>query len=451
MSAPWELPGYDVEELVGFGGSGEVWRARTASGERVALKRMHRTDAAVRERLRREAAVLSSVAGDHVVRLRDVVVTETEAVLVMDYAEGGNLATVLAVRGRLAAPEIVTLVGPLAAALADGHDRGLVHGDVTPTNILFTADGRPLLADFGVARAAAGPSAPGAGAPPAPAADVHALCTIADEALRRDGAPEALVAAIESGLAADPHDRPTARQLAIDVLRCCAAAPIGLVRGGTPVSTPIATPMPTPTTVQPESVASPPPEDLAETRVRRRLPRPRVPQRLVVGVVAATALVLAVAGGVMWGHGTRSSAAVLPRPPATAIPQPAATPSPSWSVVVAALEKRRAAAFAAADPGLLHEVYTPTSAALRTDVATLQSLRHDAVSVRGFVITTTGVRMLRHVGDIVVLRVVDAMSSYQLVRGDGAVMRTVPARGARAMTVTLRQTQAGWRIDAISR
>jgi len=411
---------------------------------------MHGADPGVRERLRREAAVLSSVAGDHVVRVRDVVITETEAVLVMDYAEGGNLATVLAVRGQLAAPEVVTLVGPLAAALADGHDRGLVHGAVTPTNILFTAEGRPLLADFGVASVVEGRATPPRSAtPPAAAADVFALCTLAAEALRRDGAPERLVAAIESGLAADPHDRPTARQLAIDVLRSCAAAPIGLVRAGSPATAPVSAPAAVPhPAADPPAAAAP---DIDERRTRRHLPRPRVPQRLLVGVTGAAVLVLAVAAGVLWGHDTRSSAAVLPRPPASARPQPLPTATPSWLAVLSALDHRREAAFAAADPALLREVYTPASAALRADIATLQSLRGNGITVRRFVITTTSARLLRRVGDIVLLRVIDAMSSYDLVRADGTVVRAVPPRGLQAMTVTLQQTQDGWRIGAISR
>src|SRR4051794_322992 len=210
MSAGWQLPGYDVLELVGFGGSGEVWRARIAgTGEVVALKRLRSADAVARERLRREAAVLSSIAGDHVVRVRDVVLTDADAVLVMDYAAGGNLATVLSVRGQIAAPEVVTLVGPLAMVLADAHDRGIVHGDVTPANIVFDADGRPLLTDFGVARAVGTVSdvvegtpaylAPEvlAGQPVTPAADVFALCTVARVALAVGSAPDALTAAVE--------------------------------------------------------------------------------------------------------------------------------------------------------------------------------------------------------------------------------------------------------------
>ena len=50
--------------------------------------------------------------------------------------------------------EVVTIAAPLASALATAHGLGLVHGDVSPANVLFTADGMPLLADLGVARVA---------------------------------------------------------------------------------------------------------------------------------------------------------------------------------------------------------------------------------------------------------------------------------------------------------
>jgi serine/threonine protein kinase len=148
------LPGYDIEELVGFGGSGEVWRARDSStGEVVALKRLRgdATTAISTQHLEREAALLATVRHDHIVTLRSVVPTSNGLVLVLDYAAGGSLAAVIGVRGRLSAGEVVTIGVPLAQALSDIHTRGLAHGDITPGNVLFDASGKPLLADLGVA------------------------------------------------------------------------------------------------------------------------------------------------------------------------------------------------------------------------------------------------------------------------------------------------------------
>ena len=451
--------------MVGFGASGEVWRARVVgSGELVALKRLRSADAVVRERLRREAAVLSSVAGDHVVRVRDVVLTDVEAVLVMDFAAGGNLATVLSVRGQIAAPEVVTLVGPLAMALADAHERGIVHGDVTPANIVFDEDGRPLLTDFGVARAVGSVTDVVEGTPPyvapellagqpvTPAADVFSLCTIAQQALSVAAAPEALIAAIESGLADDPHDRPTARQLASAVLRSCAAAPVGLVRAA-PVRPSVVTQAVPVRPAEPASATAAPQRPRPTRRRKPRRRRLRVPQRLVVAVVAATALVLAVAGGVMWGHRTESSAATVP-PVSAAVPTvrtapPAATP-PDWQHTVASLEAARAHAFLTGDAALLDAVYTARSAALVADKQLLGSLTRSGLRAQGFWITTLGVRPVVVMPASATLRVTDAMPAYSLVDDAGRVAQRVATRPARTFTMLLARTSGGWRIAAIS-
>ncbi|HVX43024.1 MAG TPA: protein kinase, partial [Mycobacteriales bacterium] len=134
----WNAPGYVADELVGFGATGEVWRGRdTATGELVALKRLRAADPQSSARLRREAAVLAGLDHPHLLRLRETVRSGEEWVLVLDYAAGGSLAALLRGRGRLRPGEVVTALAPLAAALAYAHGQGLVHGDVTPPNILL--------------------------------------------------------------------------------------------------------------------------------------------------------------------------------------------------------------------------------------------------------------------------------------------------------------------------
>jgi hypothetical protein len=269
MDTGFALTGYVVDELIGFGGTGEVWRAHDAeTGEMVALKRLRTRGTTATERLRREAALLASVAGPHVIGVRGLIVEADEAVLVMDYAGGGDLAAVLALRGRLPAREVVTILAPIASALAAAHARDLVHGDLTPANILFTGDGRPLLADFGVAQALGAARevvegtvdfldpAIAAGSPLTGASDIFALGAIGFTALAGQplwgigtpdqiqarasigvrpaldelaaDAPPALVAVIESALRLEPEERPDARSMANAVLRACAAAPVGL-------------------------------------------------------------------------------------------------------------------------------------------------------------------------------------------------------------------------------
>ena len=251
-----QLSGFDTVELLGYGSGGEVWLARErATGLPVALKRLRAgADLAARDRLRREAAVLAGVDHPHVVRLRAVHGDGDSLVLVLDLAAGGSLARLLATRRMLPAAEVVTIAVPLAQALASVHAQGLVHGDVTPANVLFAADGRPMLSDLGISRLLGSPAAevggtggyldPAvvAGAAPGPASDVHGLAATCWAALtglspydghgRRvpvpTGVDRTLLDVLEPALAPDPADRPPAEQLAVAVFDAVPAEPVRL-------------------------------------------------------------------------------------------------------------------------------------------------------------------------------------------------------------------------------
>ena len=151
--ARWRLPGFVIGELLGSGNSSEVWAARiAATGERVALKRVALTEPDALRAARTEAALLTALDHPHLIRLHALIPTPDAAVLVLDLADGGSLADLLARRGRLAVGEVVTALAPIGAALACAHQHGVLHGDVTPGNVLFTAIGLPMLADLGVGR-----------------------------------------------------------------------------------------------------------------------------------------------------------------------------------------------------------------------------------------------------------------------------------------------------------
>src|SRR5687768_14920959 len=270
-SAP-VLPGYRLEELLGRGGSGEVWRAVPRSGgPAVAVKLLVAGDA---ERQAREAALLGELDHPHLVRLHEVVHEprrggQPRVALVLDLLAGGSLAALLARRGRLRPGEVVTALAPVAHA----HERGVVHGDLSPGNVVCTAEGRPVLTDLGVARvlgeeaarevtpAYVDPTVARGGAP-GPASDVfgvaaaafHALTGVApwnaatpadtlrvaaagclpDLAELATGAPPALVAVIARGLAADPHDRGSAAAFALDLRHACRPEPVRLPTPGVP-------------------------------------------------------------------------------------------------------------------------------------------------------------------------------------------------------------------------
>src|SRR5918995_3745931 len=164
---PPTVPGYTLEALLGRGGSGEVWRAAPRrGGAPVAVKVLVAGDP---ERQAREAALLGELDHPHLVRLIEVVHQPrrggaARVALVLELLEGGSLAALLARRGRLRPGEVVTTIAPVAAALAHAHAHGVVHGALSPGNIVFTAEGRPVLTDLGVARVL-GEAAAGGGIP----------------------------------------------------------------------------------------------------------------------------------------------------------------------------------------------------------------------------------------------------------------------------------------------
>ena len=150
---------YELLERIGEGGMSVVWRARDTRLERqVAIKLLRSVVAAEpaqSRRFHREARALAALADEGIVRIYDYVSTEEQAFLVMEYIDGDNLARMT--RGRLPLPtaEAAALVLPVARALAYAHAHGVIHRDLTPTNILIErGSGRVVTTDFGLARIA---------------------------------------------------------------------------------------------------------------------------------------------------------------------------------------------------------------------------------------------------------------------------------------------------------
>ena len=143
---------FEVLSELGRGGMGVVYRVRGPDGREAALKLFARTDAATLARFERERRLLASLGeAEGFVPLLDAGVSAETPWLVMPLAAGGTLRRKLA-KGPLGVDETVALGLALATALGAAHERGIVHRDVKPENILFTADGRPLLADLGLAK-----------------------------------------------------------------------------------------------------------------------------------------------------------------------------------------------------------------------------------------------------------------------------------------------------------
>lgn len=142
------LDGFTVLELVGFGATGEVWRARPdGGGADVALKWL---TAATVDTEMLAASRLRDFNHPHVARMIDLRWDESCVVLVQEFVAGVSLAALLAERGRLGSAEVVTLLTPVADALGAAHAAGLLHGSLTPSAILLTPDGRPVVTDLGI-------------------------------------------------------------------------------------------------------------------------------------------------------------------------------------------------------------------------------------------------------------------------------------------------------------
>ena len=245
---------YELGALLGTGASAVVRRAvDRVSGAAFAVKVFHAgASAPERRRQQREMSALAALRHPGLVGLRDGGVEAGRPYIVTDLVEGPTLAERISC-GPLDPAEVRHLGARLADALAHVHAGGIVHRDLKPANVLLGTDGRPRLADFGIARAVDGTAVTGTGyvvgtaaylAPEqvrgeevGPAADVYALGLVLLEALKGrreypgalvesatarllrapvipDAVPTLLRTAVTAMTALEPAARPTAAQVA---------------------------------------------------------------------------------------------------------------------------------------------------------------------------------------------------------------------------------------------
>jgi serine/threonine protein kinase len=146
------IPGYRVEGLIGSGGMASVYLAIQESLDRpVALKVLDDPESAeYQERFLNEGRIIASLTHSNIVTVHDIGVASRHLYISMEYVEGGDLRR--RIRAGMTPPEVFDIVERIGSALKLAHDRGVVHRDVKPANILFRPDGTPLLADFGIAK-----------------------------------------------------------------------------------------------------------------------------------------------------------------------------------------------------------------------------------------------------------------------------------------------------------
>ena len=159
MLAPGStFAGYEVESVVGAGGIGILYRARQLRLDRpVALKLVEpevARDPVIRERLRREARAVASLDHPNVVPLYAAGEEDGTVYIVTRWVEGTELGALIHGEGPLEPARAARTAAQIASALEMAHEKGLVHRDVKPSNVILTAEGHVYLTDFGLAKRA---------------------------------------------------------------------------------------------------------------------------------------------------------------------------------------------------------------------------------------------------------------------------------------------------------
>ncbi len=148
------IPGYELLDLLGRGGMGEVWRAKQTSLHRtVAVKLLPprlAKDPEFVARFEKEATALAALSHPNIIQIIDRGVAGEHYYFVMEYVEGRSLRDLINGR-RLPAPEALRIVLQIARAIDYAHEKQIIHRDLKPENILVDDRGHVKVADFGLA------------------------------------------------------------------------------------------------------------------------------------------------------------------------------------------------------------------------------------------------------------------------------------------------------------
>jgi len=147
---------YEIEGLIGIGGMANVYRAYDVIDDRVVaikiLRDEHMSNDELQRRFRNESKAISVLSHPNIVKVFDVSFSEKVQYIVMEYIDGITLKEYIEQQGVIRWKEAVHFLVQILRALQHAHDKGIVHRDIKPQNMMLLRDGTVKVTDFGIAR-----------------------------------------------------------------------------------------------------------------------------------------------------------------------------------------------------------------------------------------------------------------------------------------------------------
>lgn len=147
---------YEITELIGVGGMADVYKATDIVEDRVVAVKILKNEFADNEdfvrRFRNESKAIAVLSHPNIVKIYDVGFTDRIQFIVMEYIDGITLKEFIEQQGVLKWKDTVHFIVQILRALQHAHDRGIVHRDIKPQNIMLFPDGTIKVMDFGIAR-----------------------------------------------------------------------------------------------------------------------------------------------------------------------------------------------------------------------------------------------------------------------------------------------------------
>ncbi|MEV6285000.1 protein kinase [Kribbella sp. NPDC051770] len=453
-----DIAGYSLRRKLGSGSAGTVWLVRDlASGRHAALKRIPTPTITDPTTFERDLTTLLTIDHPHLARLIEARQSDQDWLLFTQHVPAGNLSALLSRRGDLSKGELVTLISPLADAISVLHQHNLHHGRLTPNNVLFDADGRPVITDTALRSQT----------PTTPADDVQALSTLTHLAAGSTPVPPTL------------FTQATPQAISRNILTLAPPAPLNLAF---PTTDPPSPRPPTPTPALPTQTPLRPPVQPTRRKPRRNTPHRarrdnttrlnkiltthRAPRsrRTTYGILAATALAALIVTAVaittlgVLNTPTANPAAAAPQTPlSTPKPTPPLKPTPSpspqnsstsWHQTLQSLDALRAHAFLTLNPAELDNIYQPGTHPWTTDRAAIATYKSQNIRIANLRFQIQHLTQEPTPGPTVTLRVTDRLISATALTPSGPTH--LPPGPPTTRRITLTPTGKTWRITTIT-